>query len=338
MSTLTIKEMKEFVDAQTPSYSTVQLGDLEFIPVASPAMTLPGSHVRVGGPTVVDKNTGENYTLNEDGGLDSFCKYLGVPAKFLTKLPMVMQTDIVNHFINKNRDTLGVFSHISQEVQAVYKPTAVIIPPKNIAEMVNRIFEDTDIVGKLEYQEGLALNIYTPQLYVDARTDDRTSGGIRFSAFHGTNPRVSAYMERLVCTNGMVATSDFDTIAVKGYSLEEIVNNMEVAARILLKTTVPEYLENWKKMTTIRSTNPEQLIHRLVKENDISPKLESRIIEAAASLANDAYYDVVNLVTSFQHIDGVDEKQFNKLQVLGGNAVRDLGGHRCTNCQHNLDA
>ena len=90
-------------------------------------------------------------------------------------------------------------------------------------------------------------------------------------------------------------------------------------------------------MTDVRSTNPEQLIHRLSKENDLSPKIETRIIEAAASLDDSSYYDVINLITSFQHAEGVDPKQVNKLQVLGGNAVRDMGGHRCVNCQHNLD-
>jgi len=340
MSTLTVKEMREFIDAQTPSYDTVQVGDLEFHPIGGPTTSIggaPGHEILSGGAYVVDRTTGSSYSLPGEGGLESFCKYLGVPAKFILKLPDVMQGNVVNHFIAQNATSLGVISHVSGETQGVYKPTSLIMPPKKIAEMVSDIFKDTDIVAKFNYAEGLAVNIYTPEMYVDVRTDDRTSGGIRFEAYHGNNPRVSAYMERLICTNGMVATSDFDTIGIKGYSLDEIITNMKSAARLLLDKTVPAYLDNWKKLTTIRSTNPEQLIHRLVKENDISSKIESRIIEAASSLENDSYYDVVNLVTSFQHENGVDEKQFDKIQVLGGNAVRDLGGHRCTNCQHNLE-
>jgi len=333
--------MREFVDAQTPAYDTVQVGDLEFFPLGGPAAVTdgaPGHEILSGGAFVVDRTTGSSYSLPEEGGLEAFCKYLGVPAKFILKLPEAMQGNIVNHFIAQNAASLGVISHVSGETQGVYKPSSLIMPPKKIAAMVSDIFKDTDIVAKFDYAEGLAVNIYTPEMYVDARTDDRTNGGIRFEAFHGNNPRVSAYMERLVCTNGMVATSDLDSIAVKGYSLDEIINNMESAARLLLTSTVPNYLENWKKLTTIRSTNPEQLIHRLVKENEISTKIESRIIEAASSLENDSYYDVVNLITSFQHESSIDEKQFGKLQVLGGNAVRDLGGHRCNGCAHLLNS
>jgi len=338
MSTFTIKEMKDFVDSQVPSFSTVQLGDLEFLPVTTAvASTVPGTRIMGGGPAVVDKNTGENFYLGKDG-LKSFCTYIGVPANFLVKLTAKMQSDVVTYILDKSRDNLGVFSHISNDLQSVYKPSAVILPPQKVAEMIGRVFKDTDLIGHFDYNEGLVVNVHTPDVFIDAIGGDRTNGGIRFKAYHGKTPQVSAYMERLICTNGTVAQGDFDNISVKGYSLDEIINNMEAAAQLLLNKTVPAYLENWKKLTTIRSTNPEQLIHRLSREVELSTKLESRIIEAASSLTGDSYYDVINLITSFQHIDGVDGEQFDKIQKLGGNAIRDLGGHRCNNCQHNLEA
>jgi len=45
---------------------------------------------------------------------------------------------------------------------------------------------------------------------------------------------------------------------------------------------------------------------------------------------------VINLITSLQHEEGVGGTQLFRLQALGGNAIRDMGGHRCNNCQHNL--
>jgi hypothetical protein len=332
---LTLKEAKDFVNTQLPSYDTVKLGDLEFFCEGG---SLPGSTTGLTSPFVVDRNTGTQYLLGNEGGLDAFCKYLGVPSKFLVKLPGKMQNEAVNYFLGNNSEGLGVLSHMDSSVHGVYKPSAVILPPSQVMEMIGRIFKDEDVVARLSYTEGLEVNIHTPQLFVDARPDDRTNGGIRFLALNGKTPQVSAYMERLVCTNGMVATGDFDLIGVKGYSMAEILNNMEATANLLLEKSIPDYLDNWKKMTTIRSSNPEQLIHRLSREAELSTKLESRIIESASSLTSDTYYDIVNLVTSFQHIDGVDGEQFNKVQKLGGGAVRDLGGHRCNNCQHNLEA
>jgi len=335
MSTLTVAEMKDFVDNQVPSFDTVQLGDLEYIPV-TPVPLTPGVTPASAGPSIVDKNTGSVYSFNEDG-FNRFAAYAGVPSKFVVKLPAKMQSDVVNHFLDVYKDSLAILSHTSNEVGGVYKPSTSILNPQKVAAMVAEVFKGTDVVSQFNYNEGLVLNIHTPDVFIDALSGDRTNGGIRFRALHGKTPQVSAYMERLVCTNGMVAQGDFDNISIKGYGLDEIINNMEAAANLLLTKTVPAYLENWRKLTTIKSSNPEQLIHRLAREAEVSTKVESRMIEAAAALRGDTYYDVVNLITSFQHIDGVDGEQFDKIQRLGGNAVRDLGGHRCSGCQHSLD-
>jgi len=103
-----------------------------------------------------------------------------------------------------------------------------------------------------------------------------------------------------------------------------------------LNEDVPAYLENWQRLQDIKSANPEQLIHRLTREAGVSEKIESAIIERAAGLESNSYYDVINLITSLQHEEGVGGTQLFRLQALGGNAIRDMGGHRCNNCQHNL--
>jgi hypothetical protein len=74
----------------------------------------------------------------------------------------------------------------------------------------------------------------------------------------------------------------------------------------------------------------------LTREAGINEKIESVIIDRANSLESNTYYDVVNLITSMQHETGISGTQLFRIQNLGGNAVRDLGGHRCNNCQHSL--
>jgi len=334
MSTVTtVKDVKDYIYDNVPEYNEFTVGDLEYIP-SLPVVAGPG-HV-FGGAGLHDRNTGKTYKLGEVG-MTAFCKYMAIPEKFLAKMPEKMNGEVFNYFIDKYRDDTGVFSHFDDEVMGSYKSSALIIPPREIIDMVSRVFRDEDVVTGFEYNEGLVLNVQTPDLFVDARVDDRTNGGVRFRAFYGSNPRVSSYMERLVCSNGMVATSELDTVQVKGRTMSEIVGGMQSMSERMLRVDVPSYLQNWKRLTTITTSNPEQLIHRLARENELPAKLESNIIEAAASLADNNFYDIVNLVTGFQHVAGVDGKDIDRLQTLGGNAVRDLGGHRCHGCQHNLD-
>ena len=283
------------------------------------------------------KSTGELFGFADDIAFANFTTFIGAPGKFLMKLHPEMRKSVVDYMIQKSHEVEGTITLQENELLNIFKSDQLLLPPNKVVETVSSLFSDDDVISQLDFRTGLVMNIRTGGLETAIKAGDITQGGIRFDTTHGKSPEVSAYMERLVCTNGMVATSDLDKIPVRGYTLSEVLNSMQHIADHYLNTTVPRFLDNWKKLTDVRSTNPEQLIHRLAKENDLSPKIESRIIEAAASLEDDSYYGVINLITSFQHAEGVDPKQVNKLQVLGGNAVRDMGGHRCVNCQHNLD-
>ena len=325
---LTIKELKKSIDKLTPKYVPVTIGEFEYVPSA------PGD---TAGDGLLRKSTGEVFGFADDSAFANFTTFIGAPGKFLMKLHPEMRKSVVDYMIQKSHEVEGTVTFQDNELLNVFKSDQLLLPPNKVVETVSSLFGDDDVVSQLDFRTGLVMNIRTGNVETAVKAGDITQGGIRFDTTHGKSPEVSAYLERLVCTNGMVATSDLDKIPVRGYTLAEVLNSMQHIADHYLNTTVPRFLDNWKKLTDVRSTNPEQLIHRLAKENDLSPKIESRIIEAAASLEDDSYYGVINLITSFQHAEGVDPKQVNKLQVLGGNAVRDMGGHRCTNCQHNLD-
>ena len=325
---LTVKELRDSIDRITPKYVPGTVGDFEYIPSVSGETS---------GDALMRKSTGEIFGFSDELAFGNFATFIGAPGKFLMKLHPEMRKSVIDYMIQKSHEVECTVTLQSSELLNVFKADQMLLPPDKVLERVSPLFNDEDVVSYLDFRTGLVMNIRTSNVSTAVKPGDITEGGIRFDTTHGKSPEVSAYMERLVCTNGMVATSDLDKVPVRGYTLEEVLHSMQNIADHYLNTAVPNFLENWKKLTDVRSTNPEQLIHRLSKENDLSPKIETRIIEAAASLDDSSYYDVINLITSFQHAEGVDPKQVNKLQVLGGNAVRDMGGHRCVNCQHNLD-
>lgn len=324
---ITVKDFKAEVDRVTPIYTPYVLGDLEYVTSVGPSSPLDGLR---------DKATGQTFAFVEET-FDGFARYIQVPTKFADRLPVTLRKEVIDHFMEVNKHKPSTVTHFGNDFQNIFEQKTLLLPPRDVMERVARVFGDDDIIGHVDFRDGLVLSVHTSNLQEAVRVGDATNGGIRFNAAHGATPKVSAYMERLVCRNGMVALSDIDSIPLRGYTLSEVLDSMERMAEHYMTAVLPNYLKNWTTMDSIDSVNPEQLIHRLANEAGVSPKLETHIIDAASSLGADAsYYDVVNLITSFQHADGVDEKQAQKLRELGGKAIKELGGHRCTSCQHSL--
>ena len=313
-----VKDLAKQVEVSSPIYTNTTLGMLEYK-----------------GTSVIDKASGRELGFSEDS-FGNFLKYLTIPAKFLYKLPSPLQTEVVNHMLGKWEDSPAIISTYGDEFWNLYNDKTMMISNKRMAEVVTDVFDGDAKISKASFLEGMVLNIQTSEVSTAVKPGDITNGGIRLYAPLGKNPYVSAYMERLVCSNGMVATNEWDALSIRGRTVDEVIKEMEYLARKVLTTDIPAYLDNWKQMQEIKSSNPEQLIHRLVREAGVNEKIESVIIDRANALESNSYYDVVNLITSLQHEEGVSESQLFRLQALGGNAVRDLGGHRCNNCQHSL--
>ena len=314
-----VSQLVDTAKKVSPSYNPTNLGMLEYR-----------------GHSVLDKVTGRELTFSEEG-LRNFVSYLTIPPKFFERLSSSLQTDTVNHLLSKWEGESVILSSHEDNFWNLYKERTVMVPNVRIAEVVERVFNADADVARLDLYEGMKLNVSTAQVSTEVKVGDVTNGGVRFYAPVGEIPYVSAYMERLVCANGMVTTQESDAISIRGRTVDEIINEMEHLARKILATDVPQYLDNWNRMAGMRTENPEQLIHRLVREAGVSEKIESAIIDRAAALTDNTYYDVINLITELQHED-VSETQLNRLQRLGGNAVRDLGGHRCVSCQHSLNS
>lgn len=269
-------------------------------------------------------------------GYDSLIKRLGVNNKLSDKITPKLRQDLFNHLLSTANE--ANITSTEGMLLGIYDAKKPLLSQNDVANSILEVFDENDSVTRFEVLEGFQAYIHSPGLFVDARKDDRTQGGVFVSAMYGEAPTVSVYLERLVCSNGMVGLAEYDKVRVTGQSNGEIIRNIVDLMQASVSQVIPGYLENWQRMTTIKSGNPEQLIHRLAKENGLNPKLESHIMEAVASLESDTYYDIVNLMTSFQHAEGVPgTNQFDKLLVLGGNAVQSLGGHRCNNCQHSLE-
>jgi len=138
-----------------------------------------------------------------DGSLDSAAYWGGVPAKFLLKCPTTLQVEILSHFFGR-LDDLPIAAVRDGEIVQFIDPRVDICPSHQIIEIVNRAIPNANF-DRMMHSSGW-IDLYTSgERAQDVSVGDAVAFGVYvgFSPFGSNNPEVSAYLKRLVCSNGM---------------------------------------------------------------------------------------------------------------------------------------
>jgi len=314
-----VKDLATLVENNGPKYTHSSFSNLEFS---------PGS--------LKIKGTDLDFSLSEQG-LKKFSTFLGIPKAFLPKLNTSLQTDVVNYFLEKDSayDALISFD-ADHNFNAAYPGNTTLIRDELIVSAIEKAFDGEDRVRSLELSNGIKVSVVTNELTTEPRVNDITEGGLRIVSTIGEAPTISTYLERLVCSNGMVVPSINSTLSLRGRTVDEIIEEMEYLASTVLGNEVQGALDNWAHMTEIDVTNAEQLIHRFCREYGLGSRMESKLMDRIDELEGNTYYDIINLITSMQHEIGVSNTMRESVQLAGGLIVGSNGGHRCNTCHHPL--
>ena len=308
----------ELVDAEISSVIVSELGDLV---LGEESMEVAGTMIPV-----------------TDDSMGHLTKHLGIPATYIKKLPQDLRDANLQYWIGRDSN-----SPIAWEIEApnntlvgVYKADHPILLRSEVVKMAANVMAPTDIVRGISIQNGVTvLDVSTPTLAIEPRVGDFTEGGVRFKVpiapqDSTAKPSVSSYMVRLDCLNGMTHQEEWGRIRIKGLTVTEVIEEMEIAAQALLSDLVPTRLEQFAGLTEEEPDNPEQYIHRLSREYGLPEKMETSMINRVPELEHRTAYDLVNLMSGFQH--EVSDSLRNKLQNMAGSVAVHAGERRCQTC------
>lgn len=296
-----------------------------------------GENLRVG-----DLNIG----LDEDG-LDTLGVFLGIPRGYLNKVSPDLVDQNVRYFLNKDPEAFGLFETDGSALLGVYDATREIIPRGKVVEVIQAVMAPDDTLNDIDLTQGkIVVDVTTTTINTQPKAGDYTYGGLRFASHiapgsaKGKQPRVSCFMNRLVCSNGMTHEEELGEIRIKGNTVEDVLVEMEEVAKHFLENQVPLLVERFGGLAGREVGNPEQYVHRLARQYGVAAALESRMIELLPTLGDaPTAYDIVNMVSGFQHEEGVQRKTALRLQHLAGEVAWDSEAeHRCPTCQTPLDA
>lgn len=276
-------------------------------------------------------------------------KHLGIPPRYLGKIPRALQQANVNHFLQSRGETEAMFHLSDYSLNAVHDPSKRIIPMTRLIESVSNACSPDDTVQEFRYELTKChvdilseQSITVPGLGTEHRPlNDITQGGIRFRTnadFEIEKPSLESFLLRLVCTNGLAIPEPEYKIKLRGNTVDEILESMEENAQRVLEG-LPERLQAYRDSAEVTVPgNVDQFMYQIGRERGLGARIMDRVMEEATSLPeNPSVYEVLNV---FTYVATQDVSYMNRLRLqgLGGDLVVDTQNmlHRCNSCERPL--
>lgn len=279
----------------------------------------------------------------------ALASYLRIPLPYLKSCPPEFKATTLRFWFDAKADAATTVESVNGEVLSIHSPSHIMLPVREVIGVATRVFSPDDEARLLRDENRLHLDVISPAFQVEVPNPDRvpgrpevgdiTYGGVRLLAYPARTkaPSVSTYLERLVCTNGMTTDYKLDEIALKGRTVDEVIEEMELAARRLLDA-MPEKLARYADTAFIRVPgDPAAFAAQLARENNLARPILDQALDYINQLPYATVYDINQAFTQVANT-GVSYATMSRLQGLGGelalNAAHAVA--RCNSCERLL--
>jgi hypothetical protein len=268
--------------------------------------------------------------------------YLNIPYTYLENCPPEFKAQTLRFWRDEAPEAEMVLEVTNGALVNVHKPTTVTIPPRDVAAVMAKVFDPEAEVRKFILNSKMFhLDITTPMHQIEVATEvgDVTQAGVRVLVYPFSDklPSVTAYMERLVCTNGMCQDERVGQIRIKGQTVDDVISEMESAARSTL-SHLDNRLHSYAR--TAQTTAPGShgaFAYQLGRELSLRQPVMDMIMDRVGQLTAPAtVYDIMNVFTAVAN--QLPYAQRVKMQTLGGSLAMDTERmvNRCGSCERLL--
>lgn len=261
--------------------------------------------------------------------IDVVAKYLKAPASFLQSADFELAQHIVDH----------QFPKVSKKRAMVYRnglavgdqPTESIhLNGSQIVEKILANVGDYRAANFYDLGANVDLTIVGEKITLKPKLNDITEGGVRicYSEIMAWAPSIEPYVERLVCTNGMIMKSfmqgfQFDTLDEFLLQLEGAV----VKSLNYVDNTVRKQLEKAAESKVERS---EQAVRHIFGTNNLSTRMLPDAIAALTVEDDGTAFGVLQAIT--RAANGVNYVRRNSLQSVAASEMARLEKVHCPTC------
>lgn len=278
----------------------------------------------------------------------ALASYLKIPYSYLSTCSPDFKATTLKYWRDQHTGADTVLDLVDGSIVSIHSVDQLTIPIRRVVQVADRVFDpNAEVRHQYLDEQRLHLDVTTPGHQVEVlspvhrQVGDVTEGGLRFLAYPNQTkaPSVGAYLERLVCTNGMTTQERHGQISLRGRTVEEVIEEMEGAARRML-SSLDDRLQTYAATANEPIPgNRQAFAHQLAREANLSRTVLDAVMELVNQLPEDAtLYDMNQVFTSVANTD-VGYATRTRLQTLGGSMAFEPERivARCTTCQHLLD-
>ena len=260
----------------------------------------------------------EPFTLRDMAQL-SFAYRLGIPLQYLKRCPPEIQKYNLDHWITKEKNEELLFRFDGNDVRVVFTPRYTPVDNFEILERLDSLGYDPDTEVQCSVDnEFMMLNIPEGKAFTVNGDKMRPGLSISNSEVGIAALSISAFLLRLVCTNGMISS----THVAEKYK--------HISRRIL--DEFPEVLERVSKELAnqknrfLLSLNskvvyPENTIKSFNRQFALG-KIEQEAVEWAwPQEQGETMFHIVNTYTRAAQYENLPSESSYKLQKTGGNIL-----------------
>lgn len=276
--------------------------------------------------------------------------YLGINKSYLAKCPPDLKAHNINYWLQRRPEAGAQIEALGNKLVNIHKPGLVVLPVNRIAEIVTRVFDPSfEIANLTRDDKRFHIDVLTPhhiEVPKDARIEGRkevgdvTHGGVRLLAnpTEVRSPKVVTYLHRLWCTNGSTSPEREGQIRIKGQTVDQVIESVELAARKAMGE-LDEKLAQYAALATRQPPgSPTRFAYQLGQEYKLPQRVMQRVMERVNVLPEDAsLYDIQQVFTQLAN-GNVRYESMTRLQELGGDLAFETDHivHRCDKCERLL--
>jgi len=253
----------------------------------------------------------------------SFCYRLGTPHQYLRKCPVELQAENLNHFIKKEKNENLFFRFNGNDVRSLFTEKYVPIDNFEVLERIYALgYKDNSEVQCYLDDEFMSLNILDSKKKFNINGDS-FKPGISFSNSEVglSSLSISAYIMRLICTNGLVSKTDLSKSYkhVSGKVLEMFPTILEgLSSELTLNK------DKYKLSLESPVDNPESTLESFNRQFTLSPVEKDAVTWAWPFEEGCTMFSVVNCYTKASQFEDLSAASSFKLQKTGGQILSML--------------
>jgi len=243
---------------------------------------------------------------------------LGIPIQYLRRCPPDMQAYNMNHWIKHERNEELFFRFTHEDVRAIFTPKYTPVDNFEIMERLDSLGykPDTQVQCHLD-PEFMSLSILEGQESFEIDGDRMTPGiSLGNSEVGLASLSISAFVLRLICTNGMIST-DGVAASYRHVSRKILEEFPEVMTRV--GNELGKQKDRFRLSVESPVQNPAMTIESFNRRFGLS-KHEKEAVEWGHMMepGGRTMFEVVNAYTRASHFHGLSAESAHKLQKTAG--------------------